>query len=399
MRNFLYILTILSAQLIADDHSIAVLDITGEGVHASELKKLSERIRIELLKQDTLRVMDYNDMSNIMTDAGYEKPQCTTIECAIISSMLLDQEWMVTVHITKIGDVYLSEGRLYDSESGRVINAVSYDHELSLEGLLSRGMHNLAEMLLSTRIPMDVHTRKNLVYIKTKPPGALVRIGRDTLSGVTPMALDRIVFESRPILVLKDGFEPFRLTYLPDDDSDIIFVELQHLIPQIGALVFSNPAPDDIAIISEDGEGQFLIDEGAVEVEKVPAGRYSFESEKYIIEARSFNIRHRRTTHVTVDFHKIADIEEKRDQYKLKRNLLIGTLMLSVGTRGYLQFKTESLYKDYGSEQIKGDIRHKKIEKLDQLKPVMDGLAVISVFSIIYHHGKYLQMKRWLEKR
>ena len=142
-------------------------------------------------------------MTQILSIAGYEKPQCTTLECAIISSMLLETEWMVTVNITKIGEVFVSEARLYESLTGRVINLVNYDHELSMEGLKTRGMHNLAEMLMSTRIPMEFHQRQNLIYIKTKPSGAMVRVGKDTLSGVTPMALDRVMVESRPIIIRK----------------------------------------------------------------------------------------------------------------------------------------------------------------------------------------------------
>jgi len=70
-------------------------------------------------------------------------------------------------------------------------------------------MHNLAEMLMSTRIPIEVHKGKELIYIKTKPSRALVRVGKDTLRGVTPMAIDRVVAESRPIIILKKDTSPF----------------------------------------------------------------------------------------------------------------------------------------------------------------------------------------------
>jgi hypothetical protein len=204
-RNFIFTVTLFSTLLLADDHTIAVLDFTGEGIPEEQLKYLGEIFRVELLRQDTLRVMDYNDMSSTLALSGYDDPKCTTIECAVISAMLLESEWMVTVHISKISDVYVSEARLYESYTGRIINVAIYDHELSLEGLQTQGMHNLAEMLMSTRIPIEVHKGKELIYIKTKPSRALVRVGNDTLSGVTPMAIDRVVAESRPIIILKEG--------------------------------------------------------------------------------------------------------------------------------------------------------------------------------------------------
>ena len=393
----LFILSILTAYLFADDHSISVLDFTGEGVVDTELQSLSELFRVELLKQDTLKVMDYEDMKQVLSIAGYDEPKCSTIECAVISSMLLDTEWMATIHIAKIGDVFISEGRLYASETGRVINAVTYDHELSLEGLRTRGMHNLAEMLMSTRVPMEVHERQNLVYIKTKPAGAMVRIGLDTLGGFTPMALDRVVVESRPIVLIKKGFEPYRLKHLPEDESDIIFIELQHLVPQIGHIAFEAPVPEGIVIVSTDGATRFLVEEGAIVYEKLGAGTYHLESGQYIIHNGDFRISHRRTTHVNPQFHDILLIEKDRDSYKFKRNLLIGSLVITAGYRGYLQYESENIYKSYGSEILKGDANHKQIEALDQLKPIMDGISLFSLFPIIYYHAKYLQMKRWLQ--
>jgi len=393
----LFILSILTAYLFADDHSISVLDFTGEGVVDTELQSLSELFRVELLKQDTLKVMDYEDMKQVLSIAGYDEPKCSTIECAVISSMLLDTEWMATIHIAKIGDVFISEGRLYASKTGRVINAVTYDHELSLEGLRTRGMHNLAEMLMSTRVPMEVHKRQNLVYIKTKPAGAMVRIGLDTLGGFTPMALDRVVVESRPIVLIKKGFEPYRLKHLPEDESDIIYIELQHLVPQIGHIAFEAPVPEGIVIVSTDGATRFLVEEGAIVYEKLGAGTYHLESGQYIIHNGDFRISHRRTTHVNPQFHDILLIEKDRDSYKFKRNLLIGSLVITAGYRGYLQYESENIYKSYGSEILKGDANHKQIEALDQLKPIMDGISIFSLFPIIYYHAKYLQMKRWLQ--
>ena len=161
----------------------------------------------------------------------------------------------------------------------------------------TRGMHNLAEMLMSTRVPMEVHERQDLVYIKTKPAGAMVRVGRDTLGGFTPMALDRVVVESRPIILLKKGFEPYRLKHLPEDESDIIYIELQHLVPQFGHVAYEAPVPEGIVIVSADGASRFLVEEGAIEYEKLDAGSYHLESGHYIIHNGDFRIRHRRTTH------------------------------------------------------------------------------------------------------
>ena len=175
---------------------------------------------------DTLRVLDYSDMSDILIGYG-SSLSCPSLECAVIASMLLNQEWLVDAHVSKIGDVFLIEARLIESSTGRVINAVSYDYDLSIEGLYTRGMHNLSDLVMSKRIPLEIHKRQNLVYFKTNPTGAMVRVGNDTLSGTTPLAVDRVVVESRPIVVFKEDYKPFRVERLQDDDSDIIFIQLK----------------------------------------------------------------------------------------------------------------------------------------------------------------------------
>ena len=248
MRNIILSLIII-ASLKADAHTIAVLDFSGENIHLDELKNLSAIFRTELLQMDTLRVLDYDDMKNILMDYS-ESTSCSSIECAIIASMLLDQEWLVTAHVSKIGDVFLIEARLIESSSGRIINAVSYDYDLSIEGLYTRGMHNLSEIVMSKRIPLEIHKRQNLVYFKTNPPDAMIRVGKDTLTGSTPLAIDRVVVESRPIIVFKNDYEPFKVKQLPSDDSDIIYIDLKLKSPKIGNVVFIDPVPKDIPIAS-----------------------------------------------------------------------------------------------------------------------------------------------------
>ena len=399
MRKILLSIILCLSALFADDHTIAVLDFSGEGIHTDELKSLSEQFRMELLKMDTLRVLDYSDMLSILADYGYDSKPCFTVECGVISSMLLEQEWAVSAHIAKIGDAFVSEGRLIESKTGRVINAVTYDHELSIEGLNNRGMHNLAELVMSKRIPIEVHQRQNLVYIKTKPSGAFVRVGRDTLNGNTPMGLDRVILESRPVILLKEGFEPYKINQMPEEDTDIIYIELQHLVPQIGHLSFSDPVPNGIMIVSLDNDDPDLsIDEGATLFRELGAGNYLLESTDFVVINNEFNIKHRRTTKIKPVFYEKSEIRLKRERYKRNRNIMIGVLGTSLAYRIYLYFETENIYNKYSSSIEDGDSRHKKIEMLENNKPTVDILSGIIIFPVVYYHAKYLQMDRWLKQ-
>lgn len=401
MKALLLILSLLflyPTSLIADDHTIGVLDFSGEGIHEEELKSLSAQFRKELLKMDTLRVLDYDDMLATLSQAGYERPTCTTLSCGVIVSMLLEQDWMVNANISKIGEVFIVEAYLFDAETGRVVNFVTYDNEISLTGLISRGMHNVAELLLSTRVPLEVHQRQNLVYIKTKPAGALVRVGNDTLTGKTPMALDRVFIESRPILILKDGFEPYKVDQLPEDYSDVLYYELQHRVPQIGQLVFANPIPKGIVIVSEDGKDRFLIEENAVAFADLPAGDYTLQSSKHIINKGNFRVRHRRTTQIDPEIFLISDIKRNIESYKKRRNITIGLMATSIGYRTYLTLQSDNLYKKYSNELQEGDSRHQLIKSMDNQKPIFDILSISLTFSSFYYHLKYTELKKSLIK-
>ena len=237
MRNIFLSLFFITS-LKGDVHTIAVLDFSGENIHQDELKSLSAIFRTELLQMDTLRVLDYDDMTSVLMDYS-GSTSWSSIECAVIASMILDQEWLVTAHVSKIGEVFLIEARLIESSSGRIINAVSYDYELSLEGLYTRGMHILSEIVLSKRIPLEIHKRQNLVYFKTNPSDAMIRVGKDTLSGTTPLAIDRVGVESRPIIVFKNkvfNIKPIASTILDytveSDDPHTLMIMLTGRLPQ-----------------------------------------------------------------------------------------------------------------------------------------------------------------------
>ena len=395
MRNIILSLFLFSS-LLADDHTIAVLDFSGENIHKDELKNLSAVFRTELLQMDTLRVLNYDDMSDVLIDYG-NTTSCSSLECAVIASMLLDQEWLVSAHVSKIGDVFLIEARLIESSTGRVINAVSYDYDLSIEGLYTRGMHNLSDLVMSKRIPLEIHKRQNLVYFKTNPTGAMVRVGNDTLSGTTPLAVDRVVVESRPIVVFKENYKPFRVERLQDDDSDIIFIKLKLKVPKIGNVVFKEPVPDDISINSSIDNSVLLIDEGNDRIDNLPAGNYRLVSDTYVIKNNSFTIKHRRTTKSSPVYYPIKEIVDKKSFYLKRRNIYLQILGGGLTYRSFITIRSSYLYNQYTANSDNADKRHRTIDNLDNQKPILDVFSSLTIFPIVYYHAKFLEMERWLK--
>ena len=66
--------------------------------------------------------------------------------------------------------------------------------------------------------------------------------------------------------------------------------------------------------------------------------------------------------------------------------------------RLYLFIGSEAIYNKYSTSIDESDSRHKKIEKLDKQKPLVDIVSGIMIFPIVYYHAKYLEMDRWLNQ-
>ena len=258
-------------------------------------------------------------------------------------------------------------------------------------------MHNFSELIMSKRIPLEVHKRQNLIYFKTNPSGAMVRVGKDTLNGVTPLAIDRVVVESRPIIIFKEDYQPFKVKQLPDDNSDIIYIDLKLKVPKVGNVVFNQPIPEDIAIVSSDGKSSLLIEEGLKSYKDLPVGNYKLDSDLYVIRNNRFRIQHRKTTKSSLIFYTKKEINERRDYYYSRRMIYLQILGGSLLYRSYISLRSSYLYNQYSTNIENSDEKHRKIENLDQQKPVFDVFSGIIVFPIIYYHAKYLEMERWLK--
>ena len=204
--------------------------------------------------------------------------------------------------------------------------------------------------------------------------------------------------ESRPIIVFKNDYEPFKVIQLPSDDSDIIYIDLKLKSPKIGNVVFKDPVPKDIAIASNVDNSILLIDEGKRRFDNLPVGTYKLVSDTYVVRNNIFVIKSKRTTKSSPSYFTINEITEKRDYYLKQRRLYLQIFGGGIAYRSFITIWSSYLYNQYSSDIDKADERHKKIENLDNQKPVFDVLSGIAVFPIIFYHAKFLEMERWLKE-
>ena len=73
--------TILCSVLYAQE-TVAVLDFKANGVADYEAETLTERLRSEIAKTETYRLVDRKLLDKIMQEQALQQSGCTTDECA-----------------------------------------------------------------------------------------------------------------------------------------------------------------------------------------------------------------------------------------------------------------------------------------------------------------------------
>ncbi len=396
MKHFL-ITTLVCLSTVLAEHSIAVLDFTGEGLTQSTLDSLAETLRMELVRFDTLNVLDRTEMNQTLS--GYELTTCPSYDCAVVAGLILDVDFLVNTQILKVGEVMVVQSQLYDPPTGRAINTVTYDRENSVDGLFSRGMKNVALMLMSQRIPLIVHQAKEMVYIHTQPPGAQVMIGSDTLPQVTPVALERVVVESKSIKVVKDQYKPFLVKKLPAvDASRVIFVHLNPLHPVIktGTVVFQSPVPEGVYLVPEKDNTRLVIEPETTALKDLETGSYRLESDHYVILTGPFKVYPQRITRLKLELVERKSLRSRKKKLKRKRNLLVAGTLLSIGYRAYLQYAADKNYQAYLKDSTHPETLRTLVEDQDRLKPYLAGLALANFFPVIYYQFKIRELNRLL---
>lgn len=398
MKQFL-ISSLLFLSSVMADQSVAVLDFTGEGLTQNALDSLSESLRMELLRFDTLKVLDRDEMNQVLS--GYNISDCPSYDCAVVAGLILKVNLLVNTQILKVGEVFVVQSQLYDPPTGRAINTVTYDRENSLEGLLSRGMKNVALMLLTQRIPLTVHQAEEMVYIHTRPAGAWVIVGRDTLSELTPVALKRVTVESNPITVTKDNFKKFTLNKLPPKDaSRVIFLNLSplHPVPKIGNVLFKDRLPAGIFLVPKGSATRLTIAPKTKILRDLKTGSYHLESDIYVIKGGSFKIYPQRTTRLKVELIKREMLKAKRRGLKLKRNLLITGAVGSTIYRGYLQYTADKNYQAYRKDSSHPEKLRTLVEDQDRLKPYIVVLSGSLFLPAVYYHLQIFKIDKLLSR-
>ncbi len=130
--------------LIAQQATLAVINLEGIGVSENDAKALSERLRNELFRLGKFKVIERGLMENILSEQDFQQTGCTSNECLVEIGEILGVEQMIGGTISRVGKLFSVSARLLDVETGELLSVSDYDLRGGIEEILIGGMQKVA---------------------------------------------------------------------------------------------------------------------------------------------------------------------------------------------------------------------------------------------------------------
>ena len=148
MRRTITVLTIAllagATSLAQDGVRIGVMDLVSETVSEAETRILSNRLRIELVRTGEFTVIERERMDLILEEQGFQMSGCVAVECIVEIGQLLGMEKMIAGNIDKLGDIYMTNLRMVDVETGAIERVAQQDCQCGLQDVATNSLAQLA---------------------------------------------------------------------------------------------------------------------------------------------------------------------------------------------------------------------------------------------------------------
>lgn len=173
--------------------TIAVNDLSPRGIQASDAAIVSERLRSELVRGGTFRVMDRGQMDVVLREQAFQQSgACDQSECAVQMGKLLSVDQMVVGSVGKLGALYTLSAQLLDVETGAIALSVNQDFQGPIEDLLSQAVPLIAAKLVAGRQGIQAGSASADLYLTSRPDGGTIELDGQLRPETTPATLQGI---------------------------------------------------------------------------------------------------------------------------------------------------------------------------------------------------------------
>ncbi len=202
---------------------IAVLQLDNNGVSESETRALTDRLRLELFRNEKYEVMERQKVNSILEEMQFQLSGCTSDECAIEVGRMIGVKKMVAGAVSKVGEYYTVSARIIDIETGKIELTAVVDMEGTLGEVLTQAIPSIARQL--SEIPDVAQTIQNKVgalHINSTPEGANIFINNE-YKGITPLKLKVKAGATQTVKISKNGYATWEKDYVLDPGQVVDF--------------------------------------------------------------------------------------------------------------------------------------------------------------------------------
>jgi TolB-like protein len=144
------ILQILPAGAENTRHNAAVTDLAAQGVEASAVQVISDRLRSEFVKTGTFTMVERGQMESILKEQGFQQTgACRNDACLVEMGQLLGVEYLIAGNVGKVGRTYTLGLRLIDIKTGKIAASANVDCKCEVDELLSSSSREVVMALLN----------------------------------------------------------------------------------------------------------------------------------------------------------------------------------------------------------------------------------------------------------
>ena len=151
--SILTLISIIGATENPSTLSIAVNDLSAQGVDESEAIIISEQLRAELMKYPKFRLIERSQMATILKEQGFQQTGCTSDACAVEVGQLLGVQNIIVGTVGKAGSYTMLTVRILDVATGEVRANKSIQTKEGIDGIIENGVKSVATDLYATCFP------------------------------------------------------------------------------------------------------------------------------------------------------------------------------------------------------------------------------------------------------
>lgn len=138
------------------------MEFEGRGLSQAEAAALTDRLRNEIFRIGTFRVLERSMMENILREQDFQLTGCTSDECLVEVGKLIGAQQIIGGSITKLDEFFIISSRLIDVESGELLQVADHNQAGSFIDLLDVGARSIAKAI--TRRSISPETEQIVVF-------------------------------------------------------------------------------------------------------------------------------------------------------------------------------------------------------------------------------------------